>query len=147
VAVSEEGAPEGSAYDWYQRAIDLLERGDASASLVLLDRVLAEDPGSTSAREARARALFDARRFDEAAAAFEELVESSPAEDFAHYGLGVSLWRLQRFRQAEDHLAMAAVMRPDRDDYRGALEQVRATLRARRLAGLPLEGPLDAGNP
>ena len=146
MAVSDEGAPEGSTYEWYHRAIDLLERGDASASLVLLDRVLAEDPGSASAREARARALFDARRFDDAATAFEELVESSPADDFAHYGLGVSLWRLQRFRQAEDHLAMAAVMRPDRDDYRGALDQVRATLRARRVAGLPLEGPLDAGS-
>ena len=141
-----EGAPEGTAYEWYRRAMDLLERGDASASLVLLDRVLADDPGSASAREARARALFDARRFDDATAAFDELVELSPADDFAHYGLGMSLWRLQRFRTAEDHLAMAAVMRPDREDYRAALDQVRATLRARRQAGLPLEGPLDAGS-
>ena len=141
-----EGAPEGTAYEWYRRAMDLLERGDASASLVLLDRVLADDPGSASAREARARALFDARRFDDATAAFDELVELSPADDFAHYGLGMSLWRLQRVRTAEDHLAMAAVMRPDREDYRAALDQVRATLRARRQAGLPLEGPLDAGS-
>ena len=140
-----EGAPEGTAYEWYQRAISLLDRGDASASLVLLDRVLLEDPGSASAREARARALFDARRLDDAAAAFDDLVQSSPADDYAHYGLGICLWRLQRFRQAEDHLAMALVMRPDRDDYRQALDQVRATLRARRQAGLPLEGPLDSG--
>ena len=138
-----EGAPDGTTYDWYQRAMDLLSRGDASASLVLLDRVLAEEPASTAAREAQARALFDARRFAEAAEAFAALVEATPADDFAHYGLGVSLWRLQRFRLAEDHLAMASVMRPDRSDYRTALDQVRATLRARREAGLPLDGPLD----
>ena len=145
--MTSEGAPEGTAYEWYRRAIDLLERGDASASLVLLDRVLTEDPDSVSAREARARALFDARRFDEAADAFDSLVQVNPSDDFAHYGLGMALWRLQRFRHAEDHLAMASVMRPDRDDYRTALDQVRATLRARRQAGLPLEGPLDAGGP
>lgn len=139
-----QGAPEGTAYEWYRRAMELLERGDADASLVLLDRVLAEDPRSASAREARARALFDSRRFEEAAAAFEGLAEASPADDFAHYGLGLSLWRLQRFRVAEDHLAMASVMRPDREDYRAALDQVRATLRARRKAGLPPDGPLDA---
>ncbi len=139
-----QGAPEGTAYEWYRRAMELLERGDADASLVLLDRVLAEDPRSASAREARARALFDSRRFEEAAAAFEDLAEASPADDFAHYGLGLSLWRLQRFRVAEDHLAMASVMRPDREDYRAALDQVRATLRARRKAGLPPDGPLDA---
>jgi len=139
--VTAQGAPEGTAYEWYHRAMDLLERGDSDASLVLLDRVLAEDPRSASAREARARALFDSRRFQDAAAAFEGLVETSPADDFAHYGLGLSLWRLQSFRDAEDHLAMAAVMRPDRDDYRSALDQVRATLRARRQAGLPRDGP------
>ncbi|MFM9135313.1 MAG: tetratricopeptide repeat protein [bacterium] len=138
-----QGAPEGTAYEWYHRALELLEHGDSDASLVLLDRVLAEDPRSTSAREARARALFDSRRFDEAATAFGDLAEATPADDFAHYGLGLSLWRLQRFRVAEDHLAMAVVMRPDRDDYRAALDQVRATLRARRSAGLPPEGPPD----
>ena len=39
-----------------------------------------------------ARALFDSRRYQEAADAFTELVERSPAEDYAHYGLGMSLY-------------------------------------------------------
>lgn len=137
------GAPSGSAYEWYRRALDLLEGGDPDASLVLLDRVVAEESSATSAHEARARALFEARRFDEAASAFEALVHARPDDDFAHYGLGMSLWRLQRFRVAADHLAMAAVMRPDRSEYASALGQVRATLRARREAGLPLDGPLE----
>lgn len=139
-----EGAPEGAPYDWYRRALELLERGDSNASLVLLDRVLGEDPESRSALEARARALFDSGRYAEAAAAFADCVTRTPDDDYAHYGLGLSLWRLQDFTIAADHLAMACVMRPQRSDYARALGQVRATLRARKAAGLPLTGPLDA---
>lgn len=137
-----EGEPEGSAYDWYRRAIALLEGGNPAAAEVLFARLREIDPNSMSVLEAHARALFDARRYEEAAAAFEELAERNPAEDYAHYGLGLSLWRLQRFPEARDHLAMASVMRPGRADYAQALAQVRATLRARAEAGLPLEGPV-----
>lgn len=130
-------------YDWFRRADDLLDRGDAAASLVLIDRVLLEDPSSQAAREIRARALFDSGRYDEAAQAFAQCLEASPADDYAHYGAGMSLWRLQEFPEARDHLAMASVMRPDREEYARALAQVKATIKARRSAGLPLRGPLD----
>lgn len=133
-------------YDWFRRADELLASGDASASLVLIDRVLEEDPDSQSAREIRARALFDAGRYAEAAEAFAACLEAAPADDYAHYGAGLSLWRLQEFPQARDHLAMAAVMRPDRSEYAQALGQVKATIRARREAGLPLAGPVDVAD-
>ena len=134
--------PEGSPYDWYKRAVSLLDSGNPDAAAVLLQRLREVDPGSTSVLEAHARALFDGRRYEEAAEAFTELVERSPAEDYAHYGLGMALWRLQRFPLARDHLAMAFVMRPERSEYGQALSQVKATLRSRALDGLPLEGPI-----
>lgn len=137
------GDPDGTPYDWYQRAVRLLDTGNSDAAAVLLERLRAVDPTSASVLEALARALFDTGRYSEAAEAFAELVERSPAEDYGHYGLGMSLWRLQRFPEARDHLAMAFVMRPERSDYGAALSQVRATLRARSLAGLPLEGPIS----
>ena len=139
---SSSGGPEGTPYDWYQRAVTLLDSGDSDAAAVLLQRLRALDPDSTSVLEALARALFTSRRYDEAADVFGELTERSPADDYAHYGLGMSLWRLQRFPQARDELAMAFVMRPDRSEYGTALTQVKATLRARAEGGLPLEGPL-----
>jgi Flp pilus assembly protein TadD len=139
--------PAGSVYDWFRRASDLLAHGDAAASLVLIDRVLAEDPASQAAREIRARALFDSGRFAEAADAFAACLEVSPDDDYAHYGAGLSLWRLQEFPQARDHLAMAAVMRPDRSEYADALRQVKGTIRARREAGMPLSGPVDGDRP
>ena len=135
--------PDGSAYDWYRRAIELLETGSPDAAAVLLARLRELDPYSTSVLEAHARALFDSKRYEEAAEAFTELVERSPAEDYAHYGLGMSLWRLQRFPTARDHLAMAFVMRPQRSEYGTALAQVKATLRARAESGLALEGPIQ----
>lgn len=133
----------GSLYEWYVNASGLLASGDAAAAAIAFGRLRDIDPRSASVLEGYARALFDSRRYEEAAAAFAELVERSPAEDYAHYGLGMSLWRLQRFPTARDHLAMAFVMRPERAEYGTALSQVKATLRARKEAGLPLEGPIS----
>jgi predicted Zn-dependent protease len=103
---------------------------------------LGEEPGNRSAMEAHARALFDAGRFGEAADAFAALVDRAPDDDYARFGLGLALWRLQRFSQARDELAMALVMRPHHNGYAQALAQVKATLRARTDAELPLDGPL-----
>ncbi len=134
--------PEGEPYEWFRRAETLLAQGNADAAAVLLERLRALDPDSTSVLEDWSRALFDARRFEEAVLAFAELVERSPDDDYAHYGLGMSLWRLQKFPAARDHLAMARVMRPGRSEYESALTQVHATLKARVEAGLPAEGPV-----
>lgn len=136
-------APEGTPYDWYHRAIDLLATGNPDAAAQLLLRLREEEPDSTSVLEALARALFDAHHYAEAAEAFGELAEARPSEDYAHYGLGMSLWRLQRFPDARDHLAMAFAMRPQDEAYGSALSQVKATIRARSLGGLPLEGPIS----
>lgn len=140
--MSEAGEPAGEEYEWYQRAMGLLASGNPDAALQLLDRLLEREPGSRSVLEAHARALFDAKRYDEAIEGFERLLALAPDDDYGHYGLGLSLWRKQRFIAARDELAMAFVMRPDRSEYGNALAQVKATLRARIADGLPLEGPL-----
>lgn len=134
--------PDGTPYDWYQRAAGLLASGDPDAAAVLLTRLRDVDPDSTSVLESLARALFDGRRYDRALGAFTDLVERCPSDDYAHYGLGLTLWRLQRFPEARDELAMAFVMRPERADYGQALAQVKATLRARAQGDLPLQGPI-----
>lgn len=123
--------------------MDLLSHGNPDAAAILLTWLREEEPQSTSVLEALARALFDAHRYADAAEAFRELAEARPSEDYAHYGLGMSLWRLQRFPDARDHLAMAFAMRPQESAYGTALSQVRATIRARSLGGLPLEGPIS----
>jgi predicted Zn-dependent protease len=139
------GEPAGGPYEWYRRAMLLLETGNPEAALQLIERLEVVQPGSRSVHEARARALFDARRFEEAALAFESILERTPDDDYAHFGLGLCLWRTQQFVAARDELAMAFVMRPSRPEYGQALAQVKATLAARIRDGLPLNGPVRRG--
>ena len=132
--------PAGGPYDWFQRAGELLARGNPDAAAQLLERVLDAEPGSQAALESLGRARFDARRYDEAAHAFVALLESAPDNDYAHFGLGLCHWHRQHFEEARDHLALAFVMRPSRSEYGRALSQVKATLRARARGDLPLNG-------
>jgi tetratricopeptide (TPR) repeat protein len=130
------GAAAGDTYDLYQRGLDLLGRGSAAAAAQLLERAAAEAPGSRSVLEALARAQFDARRYTAAAESFRQIVEASPSDDYAQFGLGLALARTGNTRGAAEHLALAVAMRPDLRHYTDALRGVRATIRARREAGL-----------
>lgn len=129
------GTPGGGAYEWLQRGLALLDRGDAAAAAVLLERAARDQPGSASVLEALGRAQYQAGHVDAAASTFAALVSASPDADYAHFGLGLSLTRLDRLPEAVEHLALANAMRPDRTEYGERLRQARATLRARREAG------------
>lgn len=138
-----DGEPAGEVYDWYVRGLSLLERGDAAAAAELLAHAYAREPGSASLLEAFARALFDAKRYAEAHRLFGLLVETTPDDDYARFGLGLSRMRAGDFPGAVEQLALAAAMRPERADYRQALREARATVRARTqgAGGPPAESP------
>lgn len=140
-STSDDKGPGGGPYDWYQRANELLNTGNSNAAVILFERVRQEDE-SPAVLEGLGRALLDAKQYDAAAEVLTELVELAPDNDYAHFALGLALWRQQKFISARDHLAMAFVMRPDRSEYGQSLAQVKATLRVRIQDGLPLEGPV-----
>lgn len=125
-------SPSGGVYDWYRRGMRLLEGGDAAAAAQVLAHAHGEEPGSASILEGFARASFDAGRYEQAMDAFAVIVERSPGDDYARFGLGLSLARLGRHEEAVEPLALAAAMRPDRREYAEALRQSRATLNARQ---------------
>ncbi|WP_285493728.1 tetratricopeptide repeat protein [Actinomadura sp. NBRC 104425] len=126
------GGPDGGVYEWYTRGLRLLKSGSAAAALQLLSRAAEAEPSSRSIREALARAQFGARRYGDAADSFRCIVEADPAEDYALFGLGLSLSRLGDFEGAVEYLALAVAMRPDNRDYANALRHARATLASRR---------------
>ena len=107
-----DGVPAGEVYDWYVRGTTLLESGNPEAAAELLAHARSREPESASVLEALARALFDARRYAEAADRFTELVELSPDSDYARFGLGLSRLRLGDLGGAIEQLALAAAMRP-----------------------------------
>ncbi len=107
-----------STYELYRRGINLLERGDYDAAAVPLSRVAAREPQKSSAREALGRAYFRARRYREAVAEFEAVIERYPVNDFAHFCLGRALALSGHSDRARRHLAIAANLQPGRRDYR-----------------------------
>ena len=115
----------------YKRGLDLLGRGSPAAAAQLLERAAAAEPRSRSVLEALARAQFDAGQYAAAADNFRRIVDASPTDDYAQFGLGLSLARTGNPRAAAEHLALAAAMRPNLRHYTDALRSVRATLRAR----------------
>ena len=137
----EPDAAGGDTYDLYRRGLDLLGRGSAAAAAQLLERAAAAEPQSRSVLEALARAQFDAGRYAAAAGNFRRIVEASPSDDYAQFGLGLALARTGDPGAAAEHLALAVAMQPDRRHYTEALRSVRATLRARRQAQSPSESP------
>ncbi|GAB3899400.1 tetratricopeptide repeat protein [Microbispora bryophytorum] len=126
------GTPSGGVYEWFKRGTKLLEEGSPAAAAAILEHAVQAEPDSPSIREALARAQFNSKRYDEAAGSFRWIVDANPAEDYAYFGLGLSLWRSGDVEGAQEPLAVAVAMRPDLRHYVSALKQVRATLRARQ---------------
>jgi Flp pilus assembly protein TadD len=124
-------ANDADTYQLYQRGLDLLGRGSAAAAAQLLSRAAAAEPQSRSVLEALARAQFDAGQYTAAAGNFRRIVDASPSDDYAQFGLGLALARTGDHGAAAEHLALAAAMRPNLRHYTDALRNVRATLRAR----------------
>ena len=138
-------APGGDSYTWYRRGLDLLGRGSPAAAAQLLERAAEAEPGARSVLEALGRAQFDTGRYAQAAASFRQIVEASPSDDYAHFGLGLALARNGDPAAAAEHLALAAAMRPELRHYTEALRGVRATLRARAEAAA--SGSADPSDP
>jgi len=118
--------PSGDVYDWYTRGLSLLEAGDAAAAAALLEHVAREEPESPSVREALARALFDSGAYARAREHFAANVAESPADDYAHFGLGLACTRTGDYEEACEHLAIAVAMRPENKHYGTALRSARA---------------------
>lgn len=126
------GEPEHDREDAYS----LLQRGQAlmhdhhdAQAVVVLERARALEPRKMSILEALARACYDSRQYSRATEAFEAILEIDPSAHYAHFGLGLSLMRLDRHTEARTHLRLAAALHPSSETYRAALR------RAERKAG------------
>ena len=114
------------AYQAFQEGSRLLEDSHPHAAAVALERARDLEPDKGSIREALGRAYFRSSRFEQAAEEFAALVESYPANDYAHFCLSRSLEQTGRHREASRHAVLAAGMRPDRADYRALRDRLRA---------------------
>jgi Flp pilus assembly protein TadD len=107
-----------SAYDLFRNGSALLDKQDFHAAAVPLRRVAELEPDKASVREALGRAYFGSQRYSEAVVEFETVVAGAPTNHFALFCLGRCLQFLGRHAEARAPLTQAALLRPDRADYR-----------------------------
>jgi len=119
---------EEGAYDWYTRGLELLELRSAAAAAQVLTRAADAEPESRSILEALGRAQFESGRYAEARVSFAKIIAANPADDYAQFALGLSAMRTGDLREAVEHLALAAAMRPDIAHYGRELRMARARL-------------------
>ena len=113
-------------YELFRKGTGLLESGHNHQAVVPLSRARDLAPDKTSIREALGRALFHARRYEQAAIEFEAVIERAPTNDYAQFCLGRSLQMLGRHAEARKPLALAACLQPGRRDYRFYRDRARA---------------------
>lgn len=101
---------EFAAYDSFTRGSALLEAGDAHAAAVALEAAKRLEPRTASIREALGRAYLTVRDFARAADEFAVVIELSPTDHYAHYGLGRALAGLGDAAGARHHFAMARLL-------------------------------------
>ena len=109
------------AYDLFQQGQQRLRNGMAAQATVPLEKAKRLEPEKASIREALGIAYFRLRRYKEAESEFRALVDLSPADDYAHYGLARALEKLGRTSEARGHLKLARSLRPGSEHYEARL--------------------------
>jgi Flp pilus assembly protein TadD len=104
-------------YDLYQQGRRHLKDGLAAQATVALEKAKRLEPDKASIREALGIAYFRIQRWKEAEAEFRAMLELSPADDYAHYGLGRALEKQGRDAEANGHYKLAKSLRPGSEAY------------------------------
>jgi tetratricopeptide (TPR) repeat protein len=133
--------PPGGEPDDRESAYALLQRGQAlsaarhyAQAAVVLARADRIEPGRGSILELLGRACYMSRQWDEAAGAFERLLEVDPSAHYAHYALGQSRKQQGRMADARLHLRLAVALSPGSRLYRDALGRLPHVPRGRSAA-------------
>ena len=106
-----------AAYDLYQQGRSHLRDGMPAQATVALEKAKRLEPEKASIREALGIAYFRIQRYEEAESEFRAMVDISPADDYAHYGLARALEKLGRRDEARGHMKLASSLRPGSEDY------------------------------
>jgi tetratricopeptide (TPR) repeat protein len=113
-----------SAYALFQRGAQLLESRHHAQAAIVLERAARLEPRKGSILEALGRAYYNSGQTERSRETFEALLEVDPSSPFGHFGLGQSLKRLGRPREARTHLRLACALAPHSELYQNALARL-----------------------
>jgi Flp pilus assembly protein TadD len=112
-------------YDLYQQGRTHLRKGRAAQATVALEKAKRREPEKASIREALGIAYLRIERYAEAEQEFRKVLELSPADHYAHYGLGRALEKQGREREANGHFKLASSLRPQSKHYASRILDLR----------------------
>lgn len=102
------------AYEFLMlQGIGLNQLGECERALKILDEALSVNSGSVEARLERGIALFELCRFKEAKAAFEDVLQASADEPWAHHYLGLLAERRKDAKEAKKRFDRARELQPE----------------------------------
>ena len=104
-------------YDLFQQGRAHLRKGRAAQATVALEKAKRREPNKASIREALGIAYLRIQRYEEAEHEFRAMLELSPADHYAHYGLGRALEKQGRETEANGHYKLASSLRPQSTHY------------------------------
>ena len=111
-------------YDLFQKGSEHLKRGMAAQATVSLEKAKKAEPDKASIRERLGIAYFRLQRYAEAESEFRAMLELSPNDDYAHYGLARSLEKQGRAVEANGHYKLASAMRPGNERYSSRIKDL-----------------------
>jgi Flp pilus assembly protein TadD len=121
------------AVERYRQAERLLSSRNPHAALTVVEPLVEAEPDTVAVLVLAARASFDCARLEQAEALFRRVVELDPTHHYAHAGLGRTLQRRSRHREAVVHLRLATALDGE-PWYAEALARAQASLEDSRTA-------------
>ena len=106
-----------TTYSLFQKGRQHLRRGMPAQATVSLEKAKRREPEKASIREALGIAYLRIQRYAEAEQEFRKMLELSPADHYAHYGLGRVLEKQGRVTEANGHYKLASSLRPQNEHY------------------------------
>jgi Flp pilus assembly protein TadD len=111
-------------YDLFKKGSEHLKQGMAAQATVSLEKAKKAEPDKASIRERLGIAYFRLQRYAEAESEFRAMLELSPNDDYAHYGLARSLEKQGRAVEANGHYKLASAMRPGNERYSSRIKDL-----------------------
>ena len=97
----------------FRSAQRLLEQRNPHAALTVVEPLVVAEPDAVAVLLLAARASFDCARLERAEALFRRVVELDPTHHYALAGLGRTLQRRSRHREALPPLRLATALHPE----------------------------------
>ncbi len=112
------------AYYHFKTGEQFARENNFIKAIMHLEKAKCREPKKASIREALARAYYNCGFYAPAAKNFQKALEIDAANDFAYYGLGMSLAKQGKIKKAIGQLKIAVTMNPQFQAYQNALSKL-----------------------